>query len=157
MAPGSASVPPLEFLLLGTAGTGQTHTAKTGIAKVRQVFQIFDAVVTLAFSGVAAANLGSGSQTIDSVFHTNTVEAAQDLKGPALDSFVGILRPVRLIFIDEISTVGVAQFGIIAKRLQQVGRVLWRERFGGEPPENLGAFGGFPLVLMGTLHSCRQS
>jgi hypothetical protein len=148
-APDSVSAPELEFLLLGTAGTGKTHTAKAGITKVRQVFRDFNAVLTVAFSGVAAANLGSGSRTIDSIFHTNTEDAARDLVGGELDRLVSALRSVRLLVIDEISTVGAAQFAIVAKRLQQVGRVLWRERFCREPPEDLGAFGGVGVVLMG--------
>ena len=148
-APDSVSAPGLEFLLLGTAGTGKTHTAKAGITKVRHVFQDFNAVLTVAFSGVAAANLGSGSRTIDSVFHTNTEDAAKDLVGDALDHLVNALRSVRLVLIDEISTVGAAQFAIVARRLQQVGRVLWRERFRRDPPEDLGTFGGMGVVLMG--------
>ena len=148
-APDSVSAPALQFLLLGTAGTGKTHTAKAGIAKVRQLFTDFNAVLTVAFSGVAAANLGSGSRTIDSIFHTNTDDAANDLVGDELDRLIQELRPVRLIVVDEISTVGAAQFAIMARRLQQVGRVLWRERFRREPRGDLGSFGGFGIVLMG--------
>ena len=148
-APDSVRAPVLEFLLLGTAGTGKTYTAKAGITKVRHVFQDFNAVLTVAFSGVAAANLGSGSRTIDSIFHTNTEEAAKDLVGDALDRLVSTLRSVRILVIDEISTVGAAQFAIVARRLQQVGRVLWRERFCREPPTDLGTFGGVGVVLMG--------
>jgi hypothetical protein len=148
-APDSVSAPRLEFLLLGTAGTGKTHTAKAGITRVRHVFHNINAVLTVAFSGVAAANLGSGSRTIDSIFHTNTEDAAKDLVGNALDLLVSTVRSARLLVIDEISTVGAAQFAIIAKRLQQVGRVLWRERFRREPPEDLGTFGGIGVVLMG--------
>jgi hypothetical protein len=54
-APDSVSAPCLEFLLLGTAGTGKTHTAKTAITDLRLLFQHFRAVLTMAFSGVAAA------------------------------------------------------------------------------------------------------
>ena len=145
----SACALALEFLLLGTAGIGKTHTAKTAITKVQQRFQFFDAVLTLAFSGVAAANLGSGSRTIDSVFHRNTDDAAKDLTGDNLDRLVTALRDVRLLVFDETSNVGAAQFGIVGKRLQQVGRVLWRERFRREQPDDLGAFGGVGVVLMG--------
>ena len=145
----SVRAPELQFLLLGTAGTGKTHTAKTSVTQVRQLFQDFHAVLTVAFSGVAAANLGSGSQTIDSIFHTNSQDAAKDIVGDQLDRLVHTLRAVKLIVIDEISTVGASQFSIIAKRCQQVGRVLWRERFLREPPEDLGTFGGFGILLMG--------
>ena len=56
---------------------------------------------------------------------------------------------VRLIVIDEISTVGAAQLSIIAKRLQQVARILYRQRFQQDPPGDLGSFGGFGIMLMG--------
>ena len=147
--PDSVSSPSLEFLLLGTAGTGKTHTAKAAITNTRLLFQNFRAVLTMAFSGVAASNLGSGSCTIDSIFHTNAAEASQDLVGESLDRLVNALRPVRLIVIDEISTVGASQFAIIAKRLSQAARVLYRERFQQHPPDDLGSFGGFGIMLMG--------
>jgi hypothetical protein len=115
--PDSNLPPGLEFLLLGTAGTGKTHTAKAGITKVRHLFRDFNAVLTLAFSGVAAANLGSGSRTIDSIFHTNTDDAASDLCGQGLDRLADVLRPVKLIVIDEISTVGAAQLALVAKKI----------------------------------------
>ena len=78
-APGSVNVPCLQFLLLGTAGTGKTHTAKAAITKVRHVFHELGAVLTVAFSGVAAANLGDGASIIDSIFHTNADDAKADL------------------------------------------------------------------------------
>ena len=55
----STSTPPkCRLLLLGTAGTGKTHTAKLAIAKARRTLGSFQSVLTVAFSGVAAANLG---------------------------------------------------------------------------------------------------
>ena len=141
--------PPLRLLLLGTAGTGKTHTAKLSIRKVRRVLGRFHSVLTLAFSGVAAANLGGGARTIDSIFHTNVDEALYDLVGEQLDRLVEELRHVELLLIDEISTVGAAQLEIVNRRLQQVARVLHRERFGTEPPEDMGSFGGIGVVVMG--------
>ena len=76
-----AAAPQLRLLLLGTAGTGKTHTAKAGITKARRILGGFKTVLTLAFSGVAAVNLGGGSCTIDSVFHTNDGAADEDLVG----------------------------------------------------------------------------
>ena len=102
----------------------------------------FDSVLTLAFSGVAAANLGGGSRTIDNIFHTNVDEAQQDLVGEQLGRLVEELRHAELLLIDEISTVGAGQLEIVNRRLQQVARVLHRERFGTEPPEDMGSFGG---------------
>ena len=71
--------PPLRLVVLGTAGTGKTHTAKIAINEVRRRFRSYDSVATMAFAGVAAANLGSGATTIDSIFHTNQALAAEDL------------------------------------------------------------------------------
>ena len=66
-------------------------------------------MLTLAFSGVAAANLGGGSRTIDSVSHTNSNGAFEDAVGDQLDQLVEQLGDVELLLIDEISTVGAAQ------------------------------------------------
>ena len=63
---GQALPPRLQVLLLGTAGTGKTHTAKIGITEVRLLLGSYESVLTMAFSGVASANLGTGSRTIDS-------------------------------------------------------------------------------------------
>jgi hypothetical protein len=147
----SLTAPPsLRMLLLGTAGTGKTHTAKLAITQARLIFGSFHSVLTIAFSGVAASNLGGGARTIDSVFHTNTDEAIEDLKGTALDSLVQVLRGVQLLVIDEISTTGAAQFEIISRRLEQVGKVLWRELHGQNlPSETLDGFGGLGVLLIG--------
>ena len=71
--------PALRLTVLGTAGTGKTHTAQIAINQVRKKFGSYDSVLTMAFSGVAAANLGSGARTIDSIFHTNSDFASDDL------------------------------------------------------------------------------
>ena len=93
----TASPPPrLRLLLLGTAGTGKTYTAKTFIGKARQTFGSFGSVLTLAFSGVAAANLGDGASTIDSFFHTNAADARSDLRGESLERLVDLLRGVQM-------------------------------------------------------------
>ena len=115
------------------------------------MFGRYDSVLTLAFSGVAAANLGGGAQTIDSVFHTNADHAIEDLVGDQLDWLVARLRRVELLLVDEISTVGAAQLEIINRRLRQVSRVVHREQFGTEPPDNVGSFGSIGVVLMGDL------
>ena len=82
-------------------------------------------------------------------FAKNSLDARTDLVGANLDSLVNILRGVQLLVIDEISTVGAAPFEIISRRLEQVGKVLWRERFGTAPPDELGGFGGIGVVCMG--------
>ena len=117
----------------------------------RQAFGRYDSVLTVAFSGVAAANLGGGFRTIDSIFRTNAHNASEDLVGDNLDALVAELRHVQLLLVDEISTVGAAQFEVMNRRLQQVARVLFRERTGAEPPLDMGPFGGIGVVLMGDL------
>ena len=152
--PGSAKrsppLPPkLRLLLLGTAGTGKTHTAKVGITEVRIALGSYGSVLTMAFSGVASANLGTGSRTIDSIFHTNRADAGEDLTGVDLDNLVDELQHVQFILIDEISTCGAASLEVVSRRMQQVARVLWRRNFKSAPPANMGPFGGIGVVLMG--------
>ena len=137
------------MVLLGTAGTGKTHTAKQATAEARRTFGSFDSVLTVAFSGVAAANIGDGARTLDSVFHTNTDTAAEDLSGEALDRLKEMLCNVQLLVIDEVSTLGAAPFEIVCRRLEQVGKVLWRERHRRPPPDSLGGFGGIGVLLIG--------
>ena len=81
-----------------TAGFSKTHIAKVAIRQVRRLFGKYRSVLVLAFSGVAAANLGGGAQTIDSIFHTNEKNAAEDLVGEELDALVKVLQdvPVRV-------------------------------------------------------------
>ena len=141
--------PLLRLLLLGTSGIGKTHTALVAIQKVRAMFGRYRSVLTLALSSAAAANLGEGAQTIDSVFHTNRGNAVQDLVGYQLDQLVARLRHVELLVIDEISTVGAAQLEIINRRLQQVSIVVHQEQFGTDPPHTLGTFASFGVVLVG--------
>ena len=70
-------------------------------------------MLTVAYSGVAAANLGDGARTLDSVFHTNTDTATEDLSGEGLDRAVDMLRHVQLLVIDEVSTLGAPKFEIV--------------------------------------------
>ena len=139
-AVGQALPPRLQVLLLGTAGTGKTHTAKIAITEVRLRLGSFESVLAMAFSGVASANLGAGSRTIDSIFHTNRPEAAHDLVGPELDILVDELGCVDFIVIDEISTCGAGTFEVVSRRMQQVARVKWRRLCHAPPPEDLGPF-----------------
>ena len=55
----------------------------------------------------------------------------------------------QLLVIDEVSTCGAAAFEIVSRRMQQVGRVLWRRQLTMSPPERMAPFGGIGLVLMG--------
>ena len=125
------------------------HMAKLAIRKARQAFGSFHSMLTVAHSGVAAANLSDGARTVDSVFHMNTDTSTEDSTGDALDKAVAILRHLQLLVIDEISAVGAAQLKIICRCLQQVGKVLWRLRFGKPPPDSFGCFVGIGVLLIG--------
>ena len=103
----------------------------------------------MALSGAAAVNIGGGARTIDSVSHTNTDNADEDLVGEELDRRVALLEDVELAIVIIISTVGAAQFEIMKRRLEQVGKVWWRRRFGTRPPDNQGGFGSLGDVLIG--------
>ena len=80
--------PPLRLLLLGTAGTGKTHTVSCAVKAVRQILQDYDSVRLVAHTGVAAANLGGGATTIDSTFRLVGDAGVEDLEGKGLDDFV---------------------------------------------------------------------
>ena len=56
--------PSLRLAGLGAAGTGKTRAAKVAINEARRRFLSYESVATMAFAGVAAANLGSGATTI---------------------------------------------------------------------------------------------
>ena len=45
----SKSPPSLRLAVLGTAGTGKTHTAQVAIKEVRRRLKSYDSVVTMAF------------------------------------------------------------------------------------------------------------
>jgi len=147
----AARLPPqLRLLLLGTAGTGKTHTAKVAINEARIALESYESVLTMAFSGVASANLGTGSRTIDSIFHTNRAGAGEDLVGDDLDKLYLELQHVQLIVIDEISTCGAASLEVVSRRMKQVARYAWRLKFGNRAlPDDMGPFGGIGVVLMG--------
>ena len=101
-------------------------------------------MLTMAFTGVFAANLGAGSKTIVSVFH-----ALEDLAGERLDALVDELTPVKLLVINEVSTYGAVAFEVISRRMQQVAWVLWRRCFRCALPVDMGPFGGAGVLLMG--------
>ena len=138
----------IALLLLRSAGSFETHTSTFSTRTVRWLFGRYASVLMLAFCGVAPSNLGGGFRKIDSVFHTDADGALEDLSGYQLDRLVQELRNVELLLIDEISPDGVAQLESMNRRLQHVARVLHREQFGTESPDDMGLFGGIVVVLM---------
>ena len=110
--------------MLGTAGTSKTHTAEATIATAKEILGRHSSIASVAHTGVAAANLGGGASTIDSLFKLGG-KNEEDLDGEALDALVKTFEHVEFLLIDEISTVGGAQFEMISRRLEQVGKMLW--------------------------------
>jgi hypothetical protein len=140
--------PPLRLVVLGTAGTGKTFTTKCAVAAARLAFGDFDAVAMVAHTGVAAANMGSGATTIDRLFNLGGDKSEEDLSDQALDSLVESLKNVKLLVIDEVSTVGAAQFEMIHRRLEQVNDYMCQLKLPGRAPSTAD-FGNFGLLLVG--------
>ena len=101
-----------------------THTAKAAIMGARRIFGNFHSVKMVAHTGVAAANLGGGATTIDSLFRTAGPDRTEDLSSEELDSLVQEFQHTELLVIEEISMVGAAQFEMISRRLEQVAKAL---------------------------------
>lgn len=106
---------PLRLLVLGTAGTGKTFTLKCAVEAARIAWNSYDSVLLTAHTGVAAANMGGGAATINSVFRLGGNNADVDLDGDKLEELVEELAETKLVIIDEISTVGAAQFEMISR------------------------------------------
>ena len=136
------------MLTLGTAGTGKSHVVKGAAMRCRMLFGSFGSVRTVAPTGVAAANLGEGSCTIDSLFLTQNEE---DLDDEALDRFCEQLSELRLLIADEASMIGAASFYVMHRRLLQL--VKRRMRQQGYAQQQVQAFdqpfGGIGVWLVG--------
>ncbi len=138
-----------QLLLLGTAGTGKTTTVRAAVEEVRTKSGNFDAVIMVAHTGVAANNMGTGALTIDTLFKLAGKNKDQDLSSEAADTFVAMVRQARMLVIDEISMVNPELLLMISRRLEQAAKQLYRERYGSEPPESFGGFGGIMVMIVG--------
>jgi hypothetical protein len=103
----------------------------------------------VAHTGVAAANMGGGAATINSVFKFASNNMEEDLDGDRLNELVESLSKTRLIIIDEISTVGSAQLEMISRRLEQVAKSIHQRSFNKLDPPSFDGFGNFGIVLVG--------
>ena len=139
----------MRLLALGTAGTGKTFTLKCAVDVARKVFGSFDSVLLVAHTGVAAANLGGGAATINSVFKFPASSVEEDLDGDRLNELVERLSNTRLIIVDEISKVGSAQLAMISRRLEQVSKSIHQRASGEMNAPTFNGFGGFGVVLVG--------
>jgi DNA replication protein DnaC len=110
-----ATLPPLRLLVLGTAGTGKTFTLKCAVEAARMAWNSFESVLLTAHTGVAAVNMGGGAATINSIFKMGGNNADVDLDGDKLEELVEQLSETKLVIIDEISTVGAAQFEMVSR------------------------------------------
>ena len=110
-----ATLPPLRLLVLGTAGTGKTFTLKCAVEAARMAWNSFESVLLTAHTGVAAVNMGGGAATINSIFKMGGNNADVDLDGDKLEELVEELSETKLVIIDEISTVGAAQFEMVSR------------------------------------------
>jgi DNA replication protein DnaC len=146
---GVTPVSPLRIVMLGTAGTGKTLTLKSACDEARLLFGNYDSVLKVAHTGVAAANMGGGASTIDSAFKLAGDDFSNDLDGERLSSLVEAFKHVKLVVIDEISTMSAVQFEMVHRRLEQVSKSLFREKMNMEPPECMGGFGGLGVLLVG--------
>jgi hypothetical protein len=92
--------PPVRMLLLGTAGTGKTVTVKCAVQAARLAFGEFDSVLMAAHTGVAAANMGGGASTVNSLFKLGGDDFTDDLEGDKLTELCARLSEVKLLVID---------------------------------------------------------
>ena len=99
--------------------------------------------------GVAAANMGSGASTINSLFKLSADDMTADLDSEKLDELVTKLSKVRLLVIDEVSMVSAVQFEMISRRLDQVRKSRQRNGSGGAAPTTASGFGGISVLLVG--------
>jgi hypothetical protein len=142
-------VKPLRIVMLGTAGTGKTLTLRCACDEARLLFGNYDSVLKMAHTGVAAANMGGGAATIDSACKLAGDDFCKDLDGERLQTLVEAFRHVKLVVIDEISTMSAVQFEMVHRRLEQVAKSLYRDRTSMEPPDCMGGFGGLGVILVG--------
>ena len=146
-------VPPkLHLFLSGSAGHGVVNGGQAGILLVRLGLQDRNCVLKVSCTGLACSHLGPSWRPIDGVFNMSGVDAGVDLSGLALDNLLIKLQRVQLLVIDGIFQCSPATLEVVNRRMQQVSRELWVQKFNTSPPDRMEPFGGVGVVLIGDPH-----
>ena len=99
---------PLRLLLLGTAGTGKTQSIGAALNVIATEWRTQNRITTrgsigptavCSWTGVAAANVGYGGQTLCSLFKINGGTLPE---GPDFDAVCDALADLQLLVIDEV-------------------------------------------------------
>ena len=143
-------VPRLRSWLGGSAGSGKSTTLKTAVQHVRLMFQEekIDAQIELvAYTGVAAFNIGFGAKTACSAFQVfPKARWKHQLKDDAYKRLEREWSSVELLIVDEVSFIGRAFFAKMHHRMQQ-GKTAYFARGARDPDEY--TFGGCSVILVG--------
>ena len=130
-------VPLLRSYLGGSAGSGKSTTLRTVLQHLRLLFQrerVAASVELVAYTGVAAFNIGFGAKTACSAFRIFPNAAfKKELKGDQFRALEMQWEQVVLLVIDEISFIGRAFFYRMHCRLQQAKRGFFAEKGPREP------------------------
>ena len=111
--------PVLQAMLLGTAGTGKTTTLKAVLQALEGMN--FGGVMKVAYTGVAASNVGVGARTLSDLLRLARVNPTSQqlipLQGDELVELNDDLQGLQLLVIDEISMVSRTMLAMIDQRL----------------------------------------
>ena len=110
-----------SVLLLGTAGTGKTTTMQAANREL-ETRGLTDRIVRVAYTGVAASNMGSGARTIVSLFRLKTSRGAgplQPLAAEEMQNMATELGDMAVLEVDEVSMVEKVVLAHMHQRLQR--------------------------------------
>ena len=153
--PGSLAALSAPALLLGTAGTGKTTTMQVANDALERS-GLAGRVVRMAYTGVAASNMGAGSRTIMSLLRLNSRNAFFGQLAPLseddmreLDAELGRMA---VLEIDELSMVEKLVLAYIHRRLCEWRYAVYHPQHCDGRQCRCGArmpFGGVKVVLAG--------
>ena len=137
--------PHFRAILLGTAGSGKTTTVKALLRDLKQ--RGLRKAALVAYTGVAASNMGSGARTLTDLFRLAKSNDASGelapLDGDDLSNFVDDLDGLELLIVDEISMVSRVVLARIHARLRERRLATGRADLAGQ------VFGGIAVILAG--------